>query len=286
MSEWISLAQQACSAAKAYGEQVRQTTASIVAPTGKTDAALVEQHQRQLHGFAWIGTTIAALEATADWANRAAKFNRFNQIDELVLRVGFGEYLHQLTSALAMSQSEFVRPSEMGVEAAANVLREDEGVAEFLRLGNTAETRARLASLLADGVRPDEAFGDETLDLIRDQFRAFTADRIAPHAHQWHLKDSLIPIEVVEEMAELGVFGICIAEEYGGLGLGKTAMCLVSEELSRGWICAGSLGTRSEIAGELIGENGTSEQKAKFLPQIAAGSMLPTAVFTEARYWF
>ncbi len=77
------------------------------------------------------------------------------------------------------------------------------------------------------------------------------------------------------------MFGVCIAEAHGGLGLGKLAMCVVSEELSRGWIAAGSLGTRSEIAGELIGANGTPEQKARWLPGIAAGTVLPTAVFTE-----
>ncbi len=82
-------------------------------------------------------------------------------------------------------------------------------------------------------------------------------------------------------MAGLGVFGVCIEEAYGGLGLGKLAMCIVSEELSRGWICAGSLGTRSEIAGELIGANGTEAQKARWLPGIASGDVLPTAVFTE-----
>ena len=103
----------------------------------------------------------------------------------------------------------------------------------------------------------------------------------APHAHTWHLADALIPDEVVREMADLGVFGVCIAEEHGGLGLGKMAMCLVSEELSRGWICAGSLGTRSEIAGELIGANGTPAQKAQWLPRLASGEVLPTAVFTE-----
>lgn len=58
-------------------------------------------------------------------------------------------------------------------------------------------------------------------------------------------------------------------------------MCLVTEELSRGWIGAGSLGTRSEIAGELIVMGGTSEQVARGLPRIASGEVLPTAVFTE-----
>ena len=70
-------------------------------------------------------------------------------------------------------------------------------------------------------------------------------------------------------------------EEFGGLGLGKEAMCVVSEELSRGYIGVGSLGTRSEIAAELILGGGTDEQKQKYLPKIASGEMLPTAVFTE-----
>ena len=281
MSEWIDLARDAANAARGFVEAARQQAFARVTEAGEVDAALLEREQRLVHGFAWIGTTAAALEATADWARRAADAGRFAEIDALVLRIGFGEYLHQLCGGVAMSQGEVVRPGELGLEDAAATLRSDPAAARFMADGNSAANRARLATLLAEGARPDEAFGDETLDLIRDQFRAFTADRIAPHAQRWHLDDALIPLDVIQEMADLGVFGVCIAEEYGGLGLGKTAMCLVSEELSRGWICAGSLGTRSEIAGELIGENGTAEQKARFLPRIADGSILPTAVFTE-----
>lgn len=281
MSEWIETARGACKAAQDYREAARAAVAGVVAPEDAPDAGLVEQHQRLVHGYAWIGTTVAAMEAVADWAARSAKTGRFGEVEELALRIGFGEYLHQLASAVPMSQNEYVRPAELGIEQAADALKADAAAAQFMGQGNTADTRARLAALLAEGAIPDESFGDETLDLIREQFRSFTADRITPHAHEWHLADDLIPIEVVEEMAQLGVFGVCIAEEFGGLGLGKTAMCLVSEELSRGWICAGSLGTRSEIAGELIGENGTAEQKAKWLPRLADGSILPTAVFTE-----
>jgi (2S)-methylsuccinyl-CoA dehydrogenase len=82
-------------------------------------------------------------------------------------------------------------------------------------------------------------------------------------------------------MSELGVFGLTIPEEYGGLGMSKVAMCVVTEELSRGYIGVGSLGTRSEIAAELILGGGTEEQKQKWLPAIAAGEVLSTAVFTE-----
>ncbi len=82
-------------------------------------------------------------------------------------------------------------------------------------------------------------------------------------------------------MSELGVFSLTIPEDYGGMGLGKESMCVVSEELSRGYIGVGSLGTRSEIAAELILGSGTEDQKRKWLPKIASGEVLPTAVFTE-----
>ena len=281
MTDWITLARDAAEAAREYSAKVGASAASLISEGGKVDPALADKHQRIVHGFAWIATTAEALSSTAGWADRARASGHFGELEELVLRIGFGEYCAQLASGVPMSQNEIVRPGELGLIEEARVFQDTESVARFLGAGNTQQTRASCAALLADGQRPFEGFGDETLDMIRDQFRAFTADRIAPHAHQWHLDDALIPIEVVDEMARLGVFGVCIGEQYGGLGLGKTAMCLVSEELSRGWICAGSLGTRSEIAGELIGENGTEAQKAEFLPRLADGSVLPTAVFTE-----
>ena len=270
MRDWIEAAQDAVRACDGFVETMRDRLATAG-----------DEDQRLLHGFAWYATTAAALSATAQWALGALERGSFAAIDALVLRIGFGEYLGQIAHGVAMSQSEIVRPAEFGLVAEARVFADDPAVARFLSSPDTAALRRELAERLAAGERPCESFGDETLDLIRDQFRAFTATRIAPHAHRWHLEDALIPLELVDEMAALGVFGVCIAEDYGGLGLGKLAMALVSEELSRGWICAGSLGTRSEIAGELIGANGTEAQKAKFLPRLADGSILPTAVFTE-----
>ena len=111
--------------------------------------------------------------------------------------------------------------------------------------------------------------------------RRFGEAEVAPHAHEWHLANAYIPLSVIEHMAELGVFGLTIPEEFGGMGLSKVSMCVVSEELSRAYIGVGSLGTRSEIAAELILGGGTEAQKQRFLPKIASGEILPTAVFTE-----
>ena len=95
------------------------------------------------------------------------------------------------------------------------------------------------------------------------------------------MKNDYIPMEVIGGLADLGVFGLTIPEEFGGMGLGKTAMCVVTEELSRAYIGVGSLGTRSEIAAELIIGGGTPAQKEKYLPRIASGEIMTTAVFTE-----
>lgn len=282
MNAWITAAGAALVPLRAYQESGRAATAAGVAGAGGApDPALLTPAQARVHGFAWIAATIAALEAAHDWALRAQNAGRFGMAEELTLRIGFGEYCAQIIGGLPMSAQEFVRPASLGTEAEARRLAADPAIARLLAEGSTAETRAHLAALLADGIRPCEALGDEALDLIRDQIRAFTAAAITPHAHGWHLADALIPDSVIADMAQLGVFGVCIPEQHGGLGLGKLAMAVVSEELSRGWICAGSLGTRSEIAGELIAENGTPEQKARWLPAIADGSCLPTAVFTE-----
>ena len=274
-------AAQALVAARAFTEAVLAAVRERVSIDDRIDSGLLDRHQRLVHGLAWIATEVAALESGLEWAQRLESIGALGEIECLTLVIGFGEYLAQLLGGVPMSQTEFVRPSELGVTAAAQRLQSSPAVGRFIAQGTVAEPRARLAQVLAEGGSPKEYLGDETLDLVREQFRSFARKRIAPNAHQWHLADALLPDDVVAEMASLGVFGICIDPQYGGLGLGKLAMCVVSEELSRGWIAAGSLGTRSEIAGELIGGSGTAEQKQHWLPRLASGDVLPTAVFTE-----
>ena len=266
---------------QAYLTAASEATGALVMVDGNFDVQLAHSRQRVLHGLAWIATTANAILSMARWGLRLEQESRLGEGEKLVLGIGLGEYLEQLTSGMAMSQNEVFRPSELGLNDAVLALRLDPSVMWFLQHGNTAESRRRLIEMVRAGTCIDEALPDAELNMIRDQFRRFSTERIAPHAHQWHLADALIPDSVIEEMAALGVFGICIDPEYGGLGLGKLAMCVVTEELSRAWIAAGSLGTRSEIAGEMISLAGTPAQKERWLPGIASGDVLPTAVFTE-----
>lgn len=280
-SELLELAREAVTAAERYVETVGFQVLSLAAPAGKLDVSALDPVQRAVHGYAWIATIAATLNATANWATRLQLRGTLGRSSELVVAIGFGEYLGQLLGGLPMSQNEMLRPHDLGASQAASSLALDNAVAAFLTHGNSAEHRAELIMLVRRGETVSDALGDDELDMIRIEMRRYADERILPYAHGWHLRDELVPDKIVAEMAELGVFGICIEPEFGGLGLGKLAMCVVTEELSRAWIAAGSLGTRSEIAAELIGSAGTAEQKSRWLSRIASGEILPTAVFTE-----
>ena len=277
----LARADAAVAAARDYLAEAKAAVTRRLMPDGKLSRQAADGGQRRLHGLAWVASLVEALDATAQWARGRHARGLLSELDGLVLGIGFGEYLAQLRHGIAMTQNEIVRPGEFETEDAAAALAANASVRFFIDHGNCAEARAALAAAIGGDGLPEETLGDETLDLIRDQIRRFAASEIAPHAHGWHLADVLIPDEVIARMAGLGVFGICIDPAFGGLGLGKLAMCIVTEELSRAWIAAGSLGTRSEIAGDLIASAGTDEQKARWLPGIAAGTVLPTAVFTE-----
>ena len=253
----------ALAAAESYASAARAVVQARVA------ASSLDAEQHVAHGYAWIETSVEALRALHAWGSRQS-----GEAEKLVVAIGTGETLAQLAGGLAMGQNEFIRPANFGL---------DDHVTTLLAQakGNDAANRARLVELLANGATISDRFDDELLDTVRDQYRRFTDDRILPQAHGWHLANALIPDDIIGEMAALGTFGVCISEEFGGLGLGKLVMCVVTEELSRGWIGTGSLGTRSEIAGELIMQGGTDAQKQHWLPRIASGEVLPTAVFTE-----
>ncbi len=277
----------ACTAALAAAEGLvdagRRAVAAQVTAAGRVDAAKLDECQFAAHGLAWFATYVEALRQMLAWAGRLEANARLGELEQLILQAAFGEYLAQLSGGVAMSQVEVARPYDLGIDDKQLHAFWTPEVAGLIARGNSASVRARIAGLIAaaGGSFGDAGLGDDTLDMVRDQFRRFADERIAPHAQAWHRDDRLIPIEVVEEMAGLGVFGLTVPEAYGGSGLGKVAMCVVTEELSRASLGVGSLGTRSEIAAELIRLAGTDEQKERWLARIASGELLPTAVFTE-----
>jgi (2S)-methylsuccinyl-CoA dehydrogenase len=262
-------------------------TASVhdmVTEGDRVSGTLLEQNQTAAHGLAWVATYVESLRQMQDWAERLQSDGKFGEIEQLLLQIAFGEYLWQIYGGIPMSQGEIVRLQDLGLSQDQMRGMMTPEVMTLTQEANSQAARTRLAELMqeqAANITVGAAGLDDELEMIREQFRRYTVDRVDPHAHEWHLKDELIPMEIIEELAEMGVFGLTIPEDLGGFGLPKAAMAVVSEELSRGYIGVGSLGTRSEIAAELILCGGTEDQKAQWLPRIASAEILPTAVFSE-----
>ncbi|GAB6842100.1 (2S)-methylsuccinyl-CoA dehydrogenase [Methylorubrum rhodinum] len=286
--DFVALAKQAAEGAKALvAEATKRVKARVAGAEGKLDAGKLEREQHAAHGLAWLTTYGEAVRELADYAGRLQGEGGFGETEALLVKIGMGEYLDQMFFGIPMSQGEMVRPTtSLGFTASELAGFRTAAIDTIAAEGNTAENRAALVARIREATRSGAAtIGasglDEDMEAIRSEMRRFGKAEVVDQAHEWHLKNDYIPMEIVAKMAELGVFGLTIPEEYGGMGMPKAAMCVVSEELSRAYIGVGSLGTRSEIAAELILCGGTEEQKQRFLPGIAAGDILPTAVFTE-----
>ena len=277
----MALCQQSLGPVDDLLSQAREAVSARTMIDGRVSAAALEAEQYAAHGLAWLATYAQALRQLGDWATRLTTEGRFTDTEALILQIGFGEYLNQIRGGIPMSQTEVARLSDLGLDTDT---LDTPAIQALTVQGNTQAARTALVQIMIDAqgtATTGETGLDEDNAMIRDQFRRFADDRVIPYAHDWHLRDELIPMALIEEMGELGVFGLTIPEKFGGFGMSKTAMCVVSEELSRGYIGVGSLGTRSEIAAELILCGGTDAQKAHWLPKIASAEILPTAVFTE-----
>ena len=266
-----------------YG-QARMRIQARVTAQGKLSGHLIDREQHAVHGLAWLATYDAVLRELSAYADRLTKGQKFGEIEQLLVQIAAGEYLNQIWGGIPMNQAEFARLPDLGLTRTDMTAFDRPAVQALMASGNTPAARARLVELMI-AAQGASTFGDcgldDTLDEMRASMRRFVEAKVRPKAHQWHLANDYVPMEIIEELATLGVFALTLPERYGGMGLGKESMCVVSEELSRGWIAVGSLGTRAEIACELIMGGGTEAQKDHWLPKIALGEILPTAVFTE-----
>jgi (2S)-methylsuccinyl-CoA dehydrogenase len=279
MADLLTLTEAALPEVEALFAAGRDGLRGRVELAGKVSAAALEEHQYAAHCLAWLATYTESLRQMRAWAGRLQGEGKFGEMESLLLQIGFGEYLAQIYGGIPMSQGEVARLADLGLSGTPG-----DAAAALISQGNTPGARARLVALMRDN-HGRATFGasglEDELEMIRDQFRRYADEQVIPFAQDWHLKDELIPMEVIDTLAEMGVFGLTIPEEFGGFGLSKASMVVVSEELSRGYIGVGSLGTRTEIAAELILCGGTDAQKAQWLPKLASGEILPTAVFTE-----
>ena len=267
-----------------YTDAAKEQVKKLVMEDGTVSKQLMAKEQHAAHSLAWIATYKATLTELLNWAERLESENNFLETEQLILQFAFSEYLTQLWHGIPMSQLEYARPQDLGLKNGLLTELSTSSVKDLMLNGNEAADRLKLADILQHNFS-SKNFGnlglDDTSTMIIQEFKKFVEDDVAPYAHEWHLKDELIPMDVINKMADLGIFGLTIPEEYGGLGMNKLSMCVVTEELARGYIGIGSLGTRTDISSELLLIGGTEDQKKKWLPKIASGEILPAAVFSE-----
>ncbi len=252
-----------------------------VTVNGKIAGDKLDHEQLAAHAVAYLATELEAARQIQGWVVRA-RAEGGGEHEARIANAYVAELARELRGGVNLGQTETIALAELGVT--------DEEVAKTIgahAISAWITTHASAAAWMeiARGAKESGGgvlgLGDETLSASQKEFRKFTDREVIPIAQEIHRKDVLVPIELLHKMSEMGVFGLTIPEEYGGLGLGKIAMCVVTEELSRGYIGVGSLGTRAEIAAELILGGGTDAQKKEWLPKLASGEVLPTAVFTE-----
>jgi (2S)-methylsuccinyl-CoA dehydrogenase len=157
------------------------------------------------------------------------------------------------------------------------------GLGELLSSGRSPALMAEVAD------HPGPMHLDPDFEMVRDAFRRFATERIAPLAEHIHRQNTDIPEEIIEALAEMGGFGLSVPEEYGGAASGGgrdyLAMVVATEELSRASLGAGgSLVTRPEILCRALVRGGTELQKHRLLPRIATGELMVAIAVTEPDY--
>jgi (2S)-methylsuccinyl-CoA dehydrogenase len=263
-------------------ETARERLKLRVSDGAKISAAKLDREQLAAHALAYLMTEYQAALQLQTWAHAVAQSGEGGAYEQLIAQTYAAELVRSLRGGVDLGQTETIPLSELGIgpDVVAETIGQPE-VAKWADEHTSATKYLELAAFAREKGGGALGLADETLVATQREFRKFVDREVKPIAQEIHRKDVLIPMELVTQLSGLGVFGLTIPEQYGGLGLGKIAMCVVTEELSRGYIGVGSLGTRAEIAAELILGGGTEEQKNEWLPKIAAGEVLPTAVFTE-----
>ncbi|RLB49976.1 MAG: acyl-CoA dehydrogenase, partial [Deltaproteobacteria bacterium] len=225
-------------------DEVRERVLEGDRPSGRK----LNEAQLAGHGLAYLATELEACRQLSAWADRVGGDQATG-----IAKAYVAEVARTLAGGIDLGPCENVSLGELGLtdEDVAKTIRREQ-VLTFIAEHGGGDAYLDIARRARDDGQPNRGMGDPMLDEVQKQFAKFVDAEVLPLAQDIHRKDELIPMKLVTQMSELGVFGLTIPEEYDGLGMSKVAMCVVTEELSRGYIGVGSLGTRAEIAAELI----------------------------------
>lgn len=249
---------------------------------GQNSPLQFDAHQKVSYELAFCVAELEAAEATLKYADEVSADD---MLCEQLSLAFCAENLRSVWQRLLTHAAEAGLSSRrlldlMGSEPLAGFLAEHGEVARYAAIG--AEVLARGSVRLPSGL-------DQEKDMVRASFARFADEVVMPQAGHIHRFDTDIPDELIRAAAEMGCFGTCIPQRFGGLMPDERndslGMLVVTEELSRGSLgAAGSLITRPEIAARALLQGGTEEQKTSWLPRLAAGEILAAIAITEPDY--
>lgn len=249
---------------------------------GKFSVSQLDAHQQVSYELAFCAAEIEASKALLKYAHKVSDDDNLTVDISLAfcadnLRAVWQRLLSHSSEA-GLSNAELLQL--MGSEPLAGFLADHGNVEQFAQIGAALMERGNVH--LPSGL-------NEEKDMIRDAFARFAEEVVMPRAEHIHRFDTDIPDEIIDGAAQMGCFGTCIPERFGGLMSDERhdsiGMLVVTEELSRGSLgAAGSLITRPEIAARALLHGGTEEQKLSWLPRLASGEKLAAIAITEPDY--
>jgi len=261
-------------------DQATRSLALACQENGRFSARRFDERQVASYELAWAGADLLAADTGIQGLNAASSAL------EVSLALIFG--VDAIGAVLARLETLFLELDEdlavlqaFAADPAWGALRRAAG-------GSSALQSAGRALAEADGEVGGSAL-DEAHAMAQDAFRRFAAEVVAPQAEALHRHDLTVPESLLQPLREMGVFGLSIPERFGGSGPNDhddtLLMVLVTEALSEASLAgAGSLITRPEILSRALMAGGTEEQKAHWLPRIAAGAPLCAIAITEPDY--
>lgn len=261
---------------QSVNDHILNFLAKETASDGRVSVSKLDQHQVLAWDAAWIKSLLAAATQIVEYAERIG-----GDLEKGLAAFFTADALHDISTKIVPHLSRVGLTPEKLTETIWN-----QEVMQFIAETLDPKSYEKIADLIHDKNSGGNFGITEEQSMIRDTFKKYAEDKIWPIAEKVHREDLLIPENVMQELREMGCFGLSIPQKFGGFQddakPDNTGMILVTEELSRGSLgVAGSLITRPEILAKALIKGGTEEQKAKWLPLIASGEKMVAVGVTE-----
>ncbi|MCE9500476.1 MAG: acyl-CoA/acyl-ACP dehydrogenase [Leptospira sp.] len=263
-------------------EEITKNLAKQCTDKGAISVAKMDENQLISYGLAWITAEQRIAENFLRYAWDSSIGT--SELEKMMAVTFAAEIVSHIRSELIAKPTEFTLTSEK-IQSALFINEINSFIENSMKIGIYSAIAEKIVEKGHAGV-----YGlSDDHESFRETFRKFAEDVVKPHAEHVHRTDDIIPMDIINGLNEMGCFGLCIPESYGGIQSDEKSdnisMLVVTEELSRGSLgIAGSLITRPEIVSKALLKGGTEEQKQKWLGQLASGEIMCAVAVTEPNY--